>query len=123
MVEIEVGDDSEVCLTEMDEDGDVQNGIGVEVSQTNHLELQQIPQKWINRKSQLAPEIILEYHCLISMRCWEGLTEGQPPSGGSTVRKNASLHQSIKLRLSRSRWHPLFVTPSDGARLLGACFL
>ena len=46
-----MGEDSEVCLTEMDEDGDVQNGIRVEVAQTNHPELQQIPQKWMNRKS------------------------------------------------------------------------
>ena len=101
----------------------VQYGIWVKVAQTNHLELQQIPQERMNRKSQPAPEIILKYHHFIDMRRWEGLTEGRPPSGGSTVRKNTSLHQSVKLRLSRSRWHPLFVTPSFGARLLGARLL
>jgi hypothetical protein len=49
--EIEVGLDFEVCLTKMDVDGDVKNGIGVEVAESNHPELQQIPQKWVNRKS------------------------------------------------------------------------
>ena len=49
--EVEVGKDYEICLTEMDDDRDVQNGIWVEITQTNHLELQQIPQKLVNRKS------------------------------------------------------------------------
>ena len=62
MEEVEVGEDSKICLTEMDEDRNVQNGIGMEVAQTNHPELQQIPQEWMNRKSQPTPEIILEYH-------------------------------------------------------------
>ena len=53
--EVEVGKDSEICLVEMDEDKDVQNGIWVEIAQTNHPELQQIPQEWMNRKSQPAP--------------------------------------------------------------------
>ena len=35
-----MGEDSEICLTEMDKDLDVQNGIGMEVAQTNHPELQ-----------------------------------------------------------------------------------
>ena len=60
----------------MDEDYDMQNGIWVEIAQTNHPELQQIPQEWMNRKSQPAPEIILEYHHFIGMRCREGLIEG-----------------------------------------------
>ena len=103
----------------MDEDGDVQNGIGVEVAQTNNPEFQQIPQKWMNRKSQPAPKIILEYHCLVSMRCREGFTERRLPSGGGTVRKNAGFHQSVQLCLSCSRRHPLFIAPGYGARLLG----
>ena len=74
----------------------------MEVAQTNHPKLQQIPQERMNRKSQPTPEIILEYHHFIGMRHWEGLTEGRPPSGGSTVKENASFYQSVQLRLSRS---------------------
>ena len=51
MEEVEVGKDSEIRLTEMDEDRNVQYGVWVEVAQTDSLELQQIPQEWMNRKS------------------------------------------------------------------------
>jgi hypothetical protein len=39
----------------------------MEVAQTNHPKLKQIPQEWMNRKSQPALEIILEYHHFIGM--------------------------------------------------------
>ena len=51
MEEVEVGKDSEIRLTEMDEDRYVQYGVWVEVSQTDSLELQQISQEWVNRKT------------------------------------------------------------------------
>ena len=68
-------------------------------------------------------EIILEYHHFIGVRHWEGLTEGRPPSGSNTVRKNSRLHQYVELCFSGARRHPLFVTPDFGARLLGARLL
>ena len=49
--EVEVGKNSEICLTEMDKDRDVQDGVWVEVAQTNSLELQQIPQERMDGKS------------------------------------------------------------------------
>ena len=49
MEEVEVGKDSEIRLTEMDEDRYVQYGVWVKVAQTDSLELQQIPQEWVNR--------------------------------------------------------------------------
>ena len=39
MEEVEVEKNSEICLTEMDEDGDVQDGVRMEVAQTNDPEL------------------------------------------------------------------------------------
>ena len=48
---VEVGKNSEICLTEMDKDRDVQDGVWVEVAQTNSLELQQIPQERMNGKT------------------------------------------------------------------------
>ena len=87
-----MGKDSEIRLIEMDEDRDMQNGIWVEIAQTNHPELQQIPQKRMNRESESSPKIILKQHCFISVGHWEGLTEGRPPSGGSMVRKDSRLH-------------------------------
>ena len=40
MEEIEVGKNSEICLTEVDKDRNVQDGVWVEVAQTNSPELQ-----------------------------------------------------------------------------------
>ena len=97
-----MGKDSEICLIEMVEDRYVQYGVWVEVAQTDSLELQQIPQEWMNRKSQPVPEIILKYYSFIGMRHWIGLTKGRPPSGDDAVRMNARLHQSIELRLPRT---------------------
>ena len=51
MEEVEVGKNFEICLIEMDKDRDVQDGVWVEVAQTNSLELQQIPQERMNGKS------------------------------------------------------------------------
>ena len=51
MEEVEVGKNSEICLIEMDEDGDVQDGVWVEVAQTISPELQQIPQERMNGKT------------------------------------------------------------------------
>ena len=48
--EVEVGKDSEIRLIEMDKDRYVQYGVWVEIAQTDSLELQQIPQEWMNRK-------------------------------------------------------------------------
>ena len=48
---VEVGKDSEIRLTKMDEDRYVQYGVWVEVAQTDSLELQQIPQERVNRKT------------------------------------------------------------------------
>ena len=50
--EVEVGKDSKICLAKVDKDRDVQDGVWVEIAQTNDLELQQIPQERMNRKSQ-----------------------------------------------------------------------
>ena len=49
--EVEVWKNSEIRLAEMDEFRDVQDSVWVEVAQTNILELQQIPQERMNRKS------------------------------------------------------------------------
>ena len=38
--EVEMGKNSEICLIEMDKDGDVQDGVWVEIAQTKFLELQ-----------------------------------------------------------------------------------
>ena len=89
MEEIEVWEDSEIRLIEIDEDRYVQYGIWMEVALINHLVLQQIPQEWMNRKSQPALEIILKYHHFVGMRHGEGLTEGRPPPGGDAVRQYA----------------------------------
>ena len=97
--EVEVGKNSETCLVEMDKNQDVQDGVWVEIAQTNYPELQKIPQERMNKKSQPTPEIILKHHYFISMRHWEGLTAGWPPSGGDSVGKNARLHHPIDLRL------------------------
>jgi len=108
----------QICFTEVDKDQDVQNGIWVEIAQTNYPELQQILQERMNRKSQTAPEIILKHHYFISMGHWEGLTAGWPPSDGDLVRKNTRLHHPVDLRLPHSRWHPFLVMAGYGGRLL-----
>ena len=90
--EVEVWKNPQICFAEVDKDRDVQDGVWVEIAYTKCLELQQIPQKTMNRKSQTLPEIILKHHYFISVRHWEGLTTGWPPSSGDTVRKNARLH-------------------------------
>ena len=73
--DVEVGKNSEICLTEMNKDRDVQDGVWVEVAQTNSLEFQQIPQEWVNRKSQPMPEIILKRYSFVGMRHGEGLID------------------------------------------------
>ena len=45
-----MGKDSEIRLTEMDEDRYVQYGVWAEVAHANSLELQQIPQEQMNMK-------------------------------------------------------------------------
>ena len=51
MEEVEVGKNPKIRLTEMDKNQDVQDGVWVEVAQSDSLELQQIPQERMNRKS------------------------------------------------------------------------
>ena len=41
--EVEVGKNSEICLTEVDKNRDVQDSVWVEIAQTNSPELQQVP--------------------------------------------------------------------------------
>ena len=72
----------------------------------------------MNRKSQPTLEIILEDYSFISVRHWEGLTTGWPPSGGDTVWKNARHHHPIELRVPHLRWHPFLIAAGSGGRLL-----
>ena len=46
-----MGKNFEMRLTEMDKDRDVQDGVWVEIAQTDTPELQQIPQERMNGKS------------------------------------------------------------------------
>ena len=77
----------------------------------------------MNREPQPRPEIILEDYSFISVRHWEGLTTGLPPSDGDAVRKHARLHQSLELRFPHARWHPLFITTGSRSCLLWARLL
>jgi len=118
MEEVQVGKDSQIRLTEKDKDGYVQNGIWVEITQTNHPELQQIPQEWMNRKSQPAPKIILKYNHFIGMTHQEGPTEG---GRHPAVARSGRMPASTNLLISASPVHDS--THSSSRRALVLIFL
>ena len=74
--EVEVRKNPKKHLIEVNKDRDVKYSVGVEIAQTDHPKLHQIPKEWVNRKSQPTLEIIFKDYNFIGVRHWKGLTNG-----------------------------------------------
>lgn len=74
-----VGRDVVVCLTQMNEDGYLEDRIGIEVMNINAIKVKQTSEKITGRQTEAEPEEGEEDHDLVCVRGLEVLFDNLPP--------------------------------------------
>jgi hypothetical protein len=87
----------------MNKDGDLQNGIGVQMGQIQVIEIKETAEKGRNRKSKAAEEEWNENNRLMGVFCWNSDPTADPPGTELFQRKNSDGHKMEKVRLRNNR--------------------
>ena len=95
---IEIGEDSKVRLTKIDEDGNVQDRVWAHIVETDAIIGNQTSKEGMNQNTKGTEKIIHKHDQFIGMGCWD-----------RPVRKDTVHHQAIEHRFTASRPHPLLV--------------
>lgn len=70
--QIEIGEDSNESFTQVDENRQMKNGVGVKMNQSDPVVFQKLPQEWMHRNAKAAANKIDEQHqIMLILRCRE----------------------------------------------------
>jgi hypothetical protein len=95
--------DAKKSLTQMNKDGDLQNGIGVHMGQIQVVEIEDTAEKGRNRKSKAMEEKWNVDDRLMSVFCWNSDPTADPLGTEFFRRKNSDGHEMEKVRLRNNR--------------------
>jgi hypothetical protein len=87
----------------MNKDGDLQNGIRVQMSQIQVIEIKETAKKGGNRKSKTAEKKRNIYNGFMGVFCWNSDPMADPPRIELPQRKNSDGHEMEKIRLRKNR--------------------
>jgi hypothetical protein len=87
----------------MNKDGDLQNGIGVQIGQIQVIEIKETTKKGRNRKSKAAEKEWNVDNGLMSVFCWNSDPTADLPGTELFRRKNPDGHEMEKVRLRNNR--------------------
>jgi hypothetical protein len=87
----------------MNKDGDLQNGIGVQMGQIQVIEIKETVEKGWNRKSKAAEEEWNINNRFMGVLCWNSDPTADPPGTELSRRKNSDGHKMEKVRLRNNR--------------------
>ena len=90
--EVEVQGDSDECFTQIDEEGDMKNVVGMELAKVNVVVAKKFPQERMRRNPKSMNEISLEYNKFICIRGRERFTYSGAPSYGCLILKDTFEH-------------------------------
>jgi hypothetical protein len=87
----------------MNKDGDLQNGIRVQMGQIQVIEIKETAEKGGNRKSKTAEKKRNIYDRFVGVLCWNSDTMANPPRIELLRWKNPDGHEMQKIRLRNNR--------------------
>jgi hypothetical protein len=87
----------------MNKDGDLQNGIGVQMGQIQVIEIKETAEKGRNRKSKAAEEEWNINNRFMGVLYWNSDPTADPPGTEFFRRKNSGGHEMEKVRLRNNR--------------------
>jgi hypothetical protein len=86
----------------MNKDGDLQNGIRVQMGQIQMIEIKETAKKRGNRKSKTAEKKRNIYDGFVGILCWNSDPMANPPRTELLWRKNLDGHEVEKIRLKNN---------------------
>jgi hypothetical protein len=98
-----VWQDAEKSLTQMNKDGDLQNGIRVQMGQIQKGEIKETAEKGGNRKSKTTEKKRNVHNGLVGVLCWNSNPTANSPRTELLRRKNSDRHEMEKIRLRNNR--------------------
>jgi hypothetical protein len=98
-----VWQDAEKSLTQMNKDGDLQNGIRVQMGQIQVVEIKETAEKGGNRKSKTAEKKRNIHNRLVGVLGWNSNPTANSPRTELLRRKNSDRHEMEKIRLRNNR--------------------
>jgi hypothetical protein len=87
----------------MNKDGDLQNGIRVQMGQIQVVEIKETAKKGGNRKSKTAEKKRNIYNGFVGILCWNSNPTANLPRTELHRRKNSDGHKMEKIRLRNNR--------------------
>ncbi len=95
----EMGFDSQIRLAKVDEGGDVQDGVWIQVNKLNLVEMQKTTEESAGGDRKSAVEEELKNHNLTNIRGGEGFSIGGAPPDDLLLWKNPVLHHPAEMFL------------------------
>ena len=87
----------------MNKDGDLQNGIRVQMGQIQVIEIKETAKKGGNRKGKTAEKKRNIYDGFVGVFCWNSDPAADPPGTELSQRKKPDGHKMEKVRLRNNR--------------------
>jgi hypothetical protein len=98
-----VGKNSEVGLTQMNKDRDLQNGIGIQMSQVQIIKVKKTAEEGRNGKSKVADKKRNKNNGVVGIFCWNSDPTTNPPRTKLLWRKNSNIYKMEEIRLRDNR--------------------
>lgn len=88
--------DIEKCFTKMNENGDLVDGVGIEMTELNPIEVEKTTEERLRGETKSSQEERLEHDGLVGLVGREILTYGRPPSCGHLVWQHAVPYEVLQ---------------------------
>jgi hypothetical protein len=98
-----VGKNSEVGLAQMNKDRDLQNGIGIQMSQVHIIKVKKTVEEGRNGKSKAADKKRNINNGFVGIFCWNSNPTTNPPRTKLLRRKNSNIDKMEEIRLRDNR--------------------
>jgi hypothetical protein len=95
--------DAKKSFTQMNVNGNLQNGIGIQMGQIKAIEIKETAEKGRNRKSETAKKKRNINHGFVGILCWNSDPMANPPRTELLQRKDPDGHEMEKVRLRNNR--------------------
>jgi len=107
MEEIEVQSDAKESFTKVDENRNVKDVVGAQMTEIDTVVSKEFAKEGMSRNPKSPNKIILEYNEFMHVGSRELLTYCGAPSGGLPIGEDAFDHQPVEILLYNHRCDPL----------------
>jgi hypothetical protein len=98
-----VGKNSEVGLAQMNKDGDLRNGIGIQMSKVQIIKVKETAEEGRNGKSKAADKKMNINDGLMGILCWDSNPTTNPPRTKLFGGKNSNINKVEEIRFRNNK--------------------